>query len=524
MIMRLLPSSPACPARRLRSICATALLCCSTAATTAFAAGTVESSSDFHVVASGDTAKYLTYGWNGWSGKTIHWRYDDSNRSTAAAGSADAALTAIRAAMGKWSAVCAITFVYDGTSSNGASLATNNTRDSVNVIAWGALGNSVAGQTWVSASSMSSALPTLDETDMLLSTDLGAANLDAVLVHEVGHMLGLKHSNVESAVMSGPNTAPDPSTSYSGLSVLAADDVAGCQALYGAVSTQPSDTTVALSATTLNFADTVVDNVSNTQTVALINTGTHLLTVSGATLSGDDFILISTTCSSATPIGPGGRCGATVRFAPKSAGARTGSLVFKHNASSGSATVTLAGNGVTSPSGNNPQKRVMIEYRHATLDYYFMTSHDSDKTALDATTVWSRTGESFLVYASAPTGSHGITRFFFDRVARGNTRGSHFYAVLDSDVTALNNLNPSQSTAQGLPQNEGVDSYAFMPLASGVGGSCADGLMPVYRLFRGSARFPDDPNHRYTTTIATYNAFIAQGWDGEGVSFCVPAN
>ena len=138
---------PRLPNDALLALCAAALLCCSAAAS---AVGAVEAGSDFHVVAaSADTQKYLTYGWNGWNGKTIHWRYNDSNRSTAAAGTADAALNAIRAAMGKWSAVCAITFVYDGTSSNGASLATNNTRDSVNVIAWSALESGVAGQTWV---------------------------------------------------------------------------------------------------------------------------------------------------------------------------------------------------------------------------------------------------------------------------------------------------------------------------------------------------------------------------------------
>ena len=74
-----------------------------------------------------------------------------------------------------------------------------------------------------------------------------------------------------------------------GLTELAADDISGCRALYGEVPPQPSDTTVALSATALNFADTQVNNVSNTQTVAIINTGSSLLTVTGATLTGDDF-------------------------------------------------------------------------------------------------------------------------------------------------------------------------------------------------------------------------------------------
>jgi hypothetical protein len=44
----------------------------------------------------------------------------------------------------------------------------------------------------------------------------------------------------------------------------------------------------------------------------------------------------------------------------------------------------------------------------------------------------------------------------------------------------------------------------------------------VFRIFRGQARFPDNPNHRFTTDPAIYNAFVAQGWDGEGVKFCVP--
>ncbi len=52
---------------------------------------------------------------------------------------------------------------------------------------------------------------------------------DATATHEVGHSLGLQHSDVANQVMSGP-----PLTSYSGVASLQADDIAGCVHLYGA--------------------------------------------------------------------------------------------------------------------------------------------------------------------------------------------------------------------------------------------------------------------------------------------------
>ena len=104
-------------------------------------------------------------------------------------------------------------------------------------------------------------------------------------------------------------------------------------------------------------------------------------------------------------------------------------------------------------------------------------------------------------------------------MAKNKSRGSHFYTLLPSEVAAVQALNPSNSPAPGKPVNEGIDSYAYLPSASG---TCATGLLPVYRLFRGNARFPDDPNHRFTTDLADYNDFVGRGWDGEGVKFCVP--
>lgn len=161
----------------------------------------------------------------------------------------------------------------------------------------------------------------------------------------------------------------------------------------------------------------------------------------------------------------------------------------------------------------------MAEFRQTSLNYYFITSRDSEKHLLDGAAEWSRTGQSFLVLANSEVGSSPIARFYFDKVARNETRGSHFYTALPDEVTAVQSLNPLNQSAPGKPVNEGIDSYAYQP---GTLGTCAAGQAPVYRLFRGGMRFPDDPNHRFTTDLSLYNSFVALGWAGEGIKFCVP--
>lgn len=481
---------------------------------------------DFHIilrsdsVAADDVQKYLTFGWNGWSGRVMHWRYNDASRPTSIVASAAAAVERIQSAMSRWSAVCNIQFVYDGTTTSAASLA-SSTRDGVNVISWGALSGNTTAVTYVGASSFTGSNFTLDEADMLINSQFNP-NLDSTLSHEVGHLLGLKHSDQEGTVMSGPNTAPDPSTAYTSLTVLQADDIAGCRALYGAPAGTSASPVAFSSVTALAFADTTVGSASGGQSVTLTNTGNATLLIGSTIVSGSDFSLTSTTCNAGSTLSPDASCTAAARFTPTATGARRGTLSIAHNATPSSTVVTLSGTGRAGTL--SPAKREMVEYRFAPLDYYFITSRDADKSTLDAASGWARTGASFLVYAAQQTGTRSITRFYFDRVARSAARGSHFYTLLDSEFITLTNQNPAQNTAPGLAQNEGIDSYAFLPVVAGVGGSCGSGLLPVYRLFRGAVRFPDDPNHRFTTSVSTYNAFVAQGWDGEGVNFCVPAS
>ena len=164
----------------------------------------------------------------------------------------------------------------------------------------------------------------------------------------------------------------------------------------------------------------------------------------------------------------------------------------------------------------------MIEFIFPALDYYFLTSRANEIALLDSLPAFARTGQSFSVFINRVVGTQPITRFYFNKVALSGARDGHFYTLVDSEISLLLGLNPGNVTAPKLPVSEGVDSFAFPPAVEGVGGSCPSGLIPVFRVFRGNVRFPDDPNHRFTTSTAIYNGFVAKGWDGEGVKFCVP--
>ncbi|MEQ1594931.1 MAG: delta-60 repeat domain-containing protein [Casimicrobium sp.] len=166
--------------------------------------------------------------------------------------------------------------------------------------------------------------------------------------------------------------------------------------------------------------------------------------------------------------------------------------------------------------------KTLTEYIYNPLNYYFLTSRDTEKAALDALPGWARTGQSFSARSFADPGALGISRYYFDQIAMSQTRGSHFYTLVDSEKIALAALNPNNQASPRLPYFEGIDSYAFLPVIEGVGGSCAAGQVPVYRAFRGQTRFPDDPNHRFTTSLTLYNQLVSQGWDGEGVKLCAP--
>ena len=157
----------------------------------------------------------------------------------------------------------------------------------------------------------------------------------------------------------------------------------------------------------------------------------------------------------------------------------------------------------------------LTEYRHAALDYYFVTSRNSEKAVLDGIVDWQRTGANIVVSRYAVSGGAGVSRYYFDRIAKSESRGSHFYTNLTTEKDVLFALNPTNANLPRLPQDEGIDAWAL----AATSGFCRNGV-PVYRLFRGQTNFPDNPNHRFTADKAVYDDFVSRGWTGEGIVFC----
>jgi mono/diheme cytochrome c family protein len=152
-----------------------------------------------------------------------------------------------------------------------------------------------------------------------------------------------------------------------------------------------------------------------------------------------------------------------------------------------------------------------IEYYHAAFDHYFVTTIADEITKLDNGTFkgWARTARSFKVFIAAGTGLSPVCRFFSTAFA---PKSSHFYTASPSECTAV--------MANKDWTFEAEVYYVGMPA---VDGTCANGTVPVYRLYnngQGGA-----PNHRFTTELQVRTQMLNQNWvpegQGIGVTMCV---
>lgn len=165
------------------------------------------------------------------------------------------------------------------------------------------------------------------------------------------------------------------------------------------------------------------------------------------------------------------------------------------------------------PTPPPPTTAQAIEYHHAAFGHYFVTAFADEVSKLDAGVFvgWARTGQSFNVYRLGAGGNANVCRFFSTSFA---PKSSHFYTPFAGEC----------AIAKGNP-NWQIEAEVFsVTLPNSIGG-CPGGTQALYRLYnngQGAA-----PNHRYTTSLTTRSAMLAQGWIPEGsgtvgVIACVP--
>ena len=169
-------------------------------------------------------AKYrMIAGGAHWSANTLGWYYAPAGQPAWA--SPEVMVPVVQRAMDLWSAQCGVQFRYLGVTAQQSTL-----QDGASVIGWVPSLSSAANTSWYYQGGA------MVEADIQLNVGANgnASAAFPLILHELGHAIGLDHSAARESVMAGPPVAP----AYSYATTLTADDVAGCQALYGA-STQP---------------------------------------------------------------------------------------------------------------------------------------------------------------------------------------------------------------------------------------------------------------------------------------------
>ncbi|MDQ6618973.1 MAG: matrixin family metalloprotease [Pseudomonadota bacterium] len=382
-----------------------------------------------------------------WSGNTMSWYYAPAGEPAWASGTS--AVTLIQQAMNVWSSRCGVQFSYLGTTPQQATV-----QDGASIIGWLPTMSNAGNTSWYMRAG------TMTEADVQLNA---SANGTAVatypmILHELGHAIGLDHSEVAQSVMAGPPV----SAAYSYATTLADDDIAGCQALYGPPASAPGATQVAASCGPQPSASSRVSACSAGMVGQIQEQ--EVFACTAGTWSSAGFRVVQNTCAAAP--------------------------------------ATVAADAVA------------LEYYHPALDHYFMTADVAEQATLangGFDGQWRATGVRFPVWKLAYPNMQPMCRFYGDPTidpVTGKPRGpnSHFYTAIPAECASVPKKYP-------VWMFEGYTFFAALPDANG---TCPVGTQAVYRYFRPQG----DPNHRYVTTEAGKREMQSRGWVAEGVTWC----
>ena len=167
--------------------------------------------------------------WNGsgnasgaprWANGKITWYYNPAAQPTFM--STDEALAVIQKSMSTWESVCGVKWTYAGITTK----STNSTGDGTTVFGWGDANGYNGGYTTIRWNGSKN----LIESDLEMSSSgiKSTGAFQGIANHELGHQLGLDHSDVSESIMFA-----NPYKTASYMMTLRADDISGCVGLYG---------------------------------------------------------------------------------------------------------------------------------------------------------------------------------------------------------------------------------------------------------------------------------------------------
>jgi hypothetical protein len=164
-----------------------------------------------------------------WSGGQVAWYYNPANQPPNL--STTDVLNAIDTAIARWTGMCSLSFTYMGTTTAAPNArSTFSTADRINVIGWGQLTDEMA---WYGAYTKwwYDGNHAMFDADVVINTAFQwtVQNVESIMTHELGHVIGLNHSNVQTSVMFA-----SPYNSYAYQRTLRGDDANACASLYGA--------------------------------------------------------------------------------------------------------------------------------------------------------------------------------------------------------------------------------------------------------------------------------------------------
>ncbi|MCE9551643.1 MAG: YncE family protein [Betaproteobacteria bacterium] len=155
----------------------------------------------------------------------------------------------------------------------------------------------------------------------------------------------------------------------------------------------------------------------------------------------------------------------------------------------------------------------VVEFYNTNLDNYFLTANASEASAIDGGSAgpgWIRTGNTFK-----SGGSTAVCRFYGSQSPGPN---SHFYTLLGAECDNLKQLQATTPVTEKRWNFESLDFLSTVP----INGTCASGLLPVYRAYNNGFARGVDSNHRISASQAAIQEVINRSWINEGVVMCAP--